>query len=54
MSLTPSVDGMAWLSAYLPAPDAVLAFSVLDALAGTTRIAGDDRTVDQRRADAFS
>ncbi|WP_426593173.1 DUF222 domain-containing protein [Cellulomonas sp. McL0617] len=54
VSLSPSVDGMAWLSAYLPAPDAVLAFTVLDALAGTTRIPGDQRSVDQRRADAFS
>jgi Domain of unknown function (DUF222) len=54
VSLSPSVDGMAWLNAYLPAPDAVLAFTVLDALAGTTRVDGDERTVDQRRADAFS
>ena len=45
---------MAWLSAYLPAPAAVMAFSVIDALAGTTRIDGDERTVDQRRADAFA
>lgn len=54
VSLTPAVDGMAWLSAYLPAPDAVMAFTVIDALAGTTRVDGDDRSVDQRRADAFS
>ncbi len=54
VALGASVDGMAWLSAYLPAPDAVMAFSVIDALAGTTRIDGDDRTVDQRRADAFT
>ncbi|WP_196804466.1 HNH endonuclease signature motif containing protein [Cellulomonas sp. URHD0024] len=54
VSLSPSVDGMAWLNAYLPAPDAVMAFTVLDALAGTTRVDGDERTADQRRADAFS
>jgi hypothetical protein len=54
VSLTPGVDGMAWLSAYLPAPEAVTAFTVIDALAGTTRVEGDDRTADQRRADALS
>ena len=47
-------DGMALLSAYLPAPAAVTAFTVLDALAGTSRVAGDDRNVHQRRADAFT
>ncbi len=45
---------MAWLSAYLPAPEAVMAFTVIDALAGTTKVAGDERHVDQRRADAFA
>ncbi len=54
VSLTAAPDGMAWLSAYLPAPEAVMAFSVLDALAGTTRIGADQRSVDQRRADAFA
>ena len=47
-------DRMALLSAYLPAPDAVTAFTVIDALAGSSRAAGDQRTVTQRRADAFS
>ena len=46
-------DSMAWVSAYLPAAAAVGAFTVLDALAGTCD-QGDGRTVDQRRADAFS
>ena len=31
-----------------------MAFTVIDALAGTTRVDGDERTVDQRRADAFA
>ena len=52
--LDPAGHGMAWLSAYLPAPEAVAAFTVIDALAGSHRHDGDDRTVDQRRADAFS
>lgn len=47
-------DGMALLSALLPAPAAVTAFTVLDALAGTSRAAGDERNVHQRRADAFT
>jgi len=53
-------DSMARLIAFIPAADAVAAFSVLDALAGTTgsgAVGGnvlDHRDVDQRRADAFS
>lgn len=47
-------DSMALLTAYLPAPDAVAAFTVVDAAAGTRREAGDARNIDQRRADAFS
>jgi len=47
-------DGMAWLTAFLPAADAVAVFTVVDALAGTTDRDEDARTVDQRRADAFS
>lgn len=52
--LDPVENGMALLSAYLPAPDAVAAFTVVDALAGTHRHEGDTRTVAQRRADAFA
>jgi hypothetical protein len=52
--LDPATHGMAWLSAYLPAPEAVAAFTVVDALAGSHRHDGDTRTVDQRRADAFA
>ena len=53
-------DSMARLVAFIPAPDAVAAFTVLDALAGTTGSGDvdgnvlDRRDVDQRRADAFS
>ena len=47
-------DAMARLIAYLPAAEATAAFTAIDALAGHAAVDGDDRTVDQRRADAFS
>ncbi|WP_421742714.1 DUF222 domain-containing protein [Cellulomonas sp.] len=47
-------DAMARLIAYLPAADATAAFTAIDALAGHAAIDGDERTIDQRRADAFS
>ena len=53
LELTPMGDGMALLTALLPAPAASTAFTVVDALAGTSRDAGDERDVHQRRADAF-
>ncbi|MDM7853504.1 HNH endonuclease signature motif containing protein [Cellulomonas alba] len=46
-------DAMAWVSALLPAADAVAAFSVVDTLADAAQSDGDDRTLAQRRADAF-
>lgn len=57
----PASDGMAWLTAYLPAVEAQAIVSRLTAIAHTLggRGAGadanpdDDRTMDQRRADAF-
>lgn len=52
VSLTPANDGMAWISAFLPAPEAMAAFTAVDALAGR-RSADDDRPVTARRADAF-
>ncbi|NMR21743.1 HNH endonuclease signature motif containing protein, partial [Cellulomonas fimi] len=53
VTLTPAPDSMAWLSAYLPADDALRVFTALDALAGSS--ATDDSTgVDARRADALS
>ncbi|WP_456843886.1 DUF222 domain-containing protein, partial [Cellulomonas sp. P5_C6] len=47
-------DAMARLVAYLPAAEATAAFTAIDALAGHATLDGDQRTVDQRRADAFS
>ncbi|WP_456844594.1 DUF222 domain-containing protein [Cellulomonas sp. P5_C6] len=47
-------DAMARLVAYLPAAEATAAFTAIDALAGHAALDGDTRTVDQRRADAFS
>jgi hypothetical protein len=49
-----AADSMAWVSALLPAPDAVAAFSVIDTLARAGEGEGDVRTLAQRRADAFS
>ncbi|WP_051274702.1 HNH endonuclease signature motif containing protein [Cellulomonas sp. URHD0024] len=54
VTLTPSVDGVAWINALLPAQDAVAVFTAVDALARTARVRGDQRTADQRRADAFT
>ncbi|MFI2104398.1 DUF222 domain-containing protein [Isoptericola sp. NPDC019693] len=48
----PAADGMAWLSAYLPATSAHAAFDRLTAAARSAREAGDSRTVAQLRADA--
>ena len=47
-------DAMARLIAYLPAADATTAFTAIDALAGHAAVDGDERSIDQRRADAFS
>ncbi|KQQ05747.1 HNH endonuclease signature motif containing protein [Rathayibacter sp. Leaf294] len=56
--LTPETDGMATLSAYLPAPDAVGAYNRLDRIARTLRDGdsthGDERTLAQLRADALA
>lgn len=53
VSLTPAADGMAWLSAYLPATEAMTAFTAIDVLAGD-QDATDERSIGERRADAFS
>lgn len=45
-------DGMAWVSAFLSAPDAMVVSTVLDAATDTTDVI-DERTRDQRRADLF-
>jgi hypothetical protein len=46
-------DGMATLTAVLPAPQATGIYRVLDAAARTARAAGDPRTLDQLRADGL-
>jgi len=47
-------DGMAWLTAYLPALEAHAIHGRLTAIARTVNAAdGDDRTLDQARADVF-
>ena len=52
VSLEPVRDGMAWLHAYLPAPDAVAVHSTLTAMADAAP-PDDPRGVDERRADAL-
>ncbi len=49
----PEPDGMATLSAYLPAADAVGVFAVLDEHARQAGSACDERTIDARRSDAL-
>jgi len=52
VAVTADDDGMAWLTAYLPAPEAQLLHTRLTA--GATLLpATDPRTLDQRRADLF-
>jgi hypothetical protein len=50
----PEPDGMATLSAYLPAADAVGMFAVLDEHARKAGSASDERTTDARRSDALT
>jgi hypothetical protein len=47
-------DGMAWISAFLPAADAMVVRTVLDAAADATDDVLDGRSLDQRRADTFT
>ncbi len=49
----PEPDGMATLSAYLPAADAVGVFAVLDEYARRAGVADDERSMDARRGDAL-
>src|SRR5690625_1722437 len=53
VSLRAATDGMAWLSAFLPAASAMAAFTAIDVLAGDAS-ADDDRPIGARRADAFT
>lgn len=50
----PAADGMAWLSAYLPATTAHAAHDRLTTAARTAREAGDPRTLSQLRTDAYA
>ena len=52
LTIHPEDDGMAWLGAYLPAPEAQLLHTRLTA-AATRLAASDERGLDQRRADLF-
>ncbi|MBO3083378.1 HNH endonuclease signature motif containing protein [Cellulomonas fengjieae] len=54
VELRPAGHAMAWFMAYLPAEVATAAFTAVDALAGHAATDGDDRSVGQRRADAFA
>ena len=49
----PEPDGMATLSAYLPAADAVGVFAVLDEHARRAGFTGDERSMEARRGDAL-
>lgn len=54
VTLDPGRDGMAWLVAHLPAPEAVAIDSRLDARARSLLRGGDPRTLTQVRADLFA
>ncbi|HEY0117278.1 MAG TPA: hypothetical protein VGC04_00685 [Cellulomonas sp.] len=51
--LDPAEDAMAWLTAYLPADQAVAAYEAIDAAATAARLPGDDRDAEARRADVL-
>ena len=55
VTLTPASDSMAWLTAYLPADDAMRVMTGIDliARAGDCGDPDDDRGIDARRADAL-
>jgi len=49
----PAHDGMAWLSAYLPAAEATALFNRVSTLAASLQGSGEDRTLTQLRADVL-
>ncbi|NCT90664.1 DUF222 domain-containing protein [Cellulomonas sp. APG4] len=51
--MTPAPDAMAWVTAFLPATDAMTVMTAVDAIAASVR-PEDDRSVDARRADALT
>jgi len=54
VSIQPGADGMAWLTAHLPAPTAHAIFDRITDAAHEASRAGDDRTIEQLRADTFA
>lgn len=54
VDLQSGADGMSWLTAKLASPEALAAFSRVDAAARRLRREGDPRTVAQLRADVFA
>lgn len=50
----PAHDGMAWLSAYLPAAQAMAIFNRVTNIAASLQGSGEDRTLTQLRADVLS
>ena len=52
VELHPVHDGMAWIHAFLPAPEATAVHTALTAMADA-HSPDDDRTMDERRADAL-
>lgn len=54
VTLSPGADGMAWLNAHLPAVDAHAIFARVTDIAIAHRAPGEDRTLTQLRADAFT
>ncbi|MCC3271735.1 HNH endonuclease [Arthrobacter zhangbolii] len=54
VTLDPVEDGMSWLSALLPAPEAQQIYTALSTSAQGEQLAGDPRTRDQLRADILA
>lgn len=53
LQYTPARDGMAWLSAYLPAADALAGYNRCTEIGRSLQPADADRTLTQLRADVF-
>ncbi|UGY93317.1 DUF222 domain-containing protein [Streptomyces gobiensis] len=53
VSHTPAEEGMAWWNAYLPAEDVARMDAAIDTHAQAIKTEDDERTLDQRRADAL-
>lgn len=53
VGMRPTPDTMALVTAYLPAPQAVAVWGALDRAARAARAAGDERSLDQVRADVL-